>query len=162
MVSVISMVGVVVTVCLVVDALQPLTEMAADPVELGVFATTLISAFEKVAGTSGSLEGQVVHVVGATKVEDSVDWAQLCKLGATLVLVGPQVEPLAKMVKGESVIPRKKTGQGCVLVIRGLYSRGIVREGLGDNHPAVDPDLVIVYNTDLYMNYWRRTLAELV
>ena len=101
-----------------------------------------------------------IHVIGATKVEDMVDWSLLCQNGVSILLVGPQVEPLAKMV-GSPVVPRDMAGQGCVTVLRGLYSRALVRSVLGD-HPAAIPDIVITFNADIYMHYWRRTLAELL
>jgi hypothetical protein len=137
--------------------LQPLTEVAPDAEELAVFVSTLSAVLKKLAP-----QKPVVHLVGASRVEDMVDWTALCSDGATLVLTGPQVEPLAKMVKGRAVVPRNRTGQACVIVIRGLYSRGFVREALGGDHPAVEPHIVMLYNADVYMHYWRRTLAELI
>ena len=100
--------------------------------------------------------------MGATAVEDAVDWSPLCDDGLTLVLVGPQVEPLAKMVKGEEVVPRERPGQECVTVIRGLYSPGMVREVLGAQSAAASPDVVVSFNADVYMDYWRRTLGSLL
>ena len=151
-------VAVVVAACYAVESLQPLTEITPDADELAVFVATVRAALKKVSAP----QKPIVHIVGASKVEDMVDWAPLCALGATLLLTGPQVEPLAKMVKGQAEVPRNRTGQQCVTVIRGLYSRGFLREALGTDHPAVQPDFVILYNADIYMNYWRRTLAELV
>ena len=139
-------------------ALTPLTEIPPESKELSVFGKTLQEALTK-SGTEG---GAVVHIVGATSVEDAVDWAPLCKQGHSLVLVGPQVSPISVMVKGEAVVPRDKPGQECVTVVRGLYSRGVLREALGADHKAVEPDLAISYNADVYMDYWRRTLAELI
>lgn len=140
-------------------ALDPLTQIEPDAAELGVFPITLSAALAR----AGVLpDKSVIHVVGATSVEDSVDWSSFCQKGASVVLVGPQVAPIGKFVKGAAVLPREKLGQECVTVVRGLYSRGVLRAALGDQHEAVEPDMVIVFNADVYMDYWRRTLGELL
>lgn len=144
-----------------IAALDPLTQIAPDSEELAVFPATLRAALVRAGVPPRS--GLVVHIVGATRVEDAVDWSALCQDGLTLVLAGPQVEPLAKMVKGEAIVPREKgPEQACVLVVRGLYSVGVVREALGESHPAATPDLAIAFNADVYMDYWRRTLAGML
>ena len=144
----------------VVDALTPLTEIMPDTEELSVFPATLRAAVTK-AGVM-SLTGSVVHIMGATSVEDAVDWSALCADGLTLVLAGPQVHPLAKMVKGQEIVQRKKPGQECVTVVRGLYSVGVVRDALGARHAAANPDVIVAFNADVYKEYWRRTLADLL
>ena len=122
--------------------LQPLTEIKPDAQELAVFPSTLRAALKK-AAPDAPLQGTVIHVVGATLVEDLADWSPLCEDGATIVLVGPQVEPMQVMLKGREIVERDRSGQHCVTVIRGLYSRGFLRQALGNGHPATDPDAVI-------------------
>ena len=141
-------------------ALTPLTEIQASEEELNVFPLTMRAALSR-AGIK--LSGAIVHVMGASDVEDAVDWSILCRDGLTIVLVGPQVAPLAKMVRGEEVVARKRTGQECVQVIRSLYSVDVVKDALGtEGSAAADPDLVIAFNADVYQEYWRRTLASLM
>eukprot|EP01079_Euglenida_sp_SAG-EU17-18_P001476 gene1476-2797_t len=150
-------------------SLTPLTEVDAEAAELAVFPQTLqVTRHTPPTGRQAAAEklrlgpGPVVHVVGATKVEDSADWSALCSSGAAVVLVGPQVEPLAKMTRGEELVRRDRPGQGCVKVVRGLYSRQVVREALGAGQRGAEPDLIITFNADLYMDYWRRTLADIL
>ena len=138
--------------------LRPLTEIEPSSAELAVFPATLQGALAK---SAISVRDAVIHVIGSTAVEDSVDWSLLCLAGAHILLVGPQVSPLAKMV-GSPIVPRSRVTEECVTVVRGLYSVAFVRSALGSAHPAAAPDLVIAYNADIYMHYWRRTLAEML
>ena len=55
-------------------SLTPLTAIAPNREELSVFTSTLRAALARLGAPSGS-KGTVVHVVGATSVEDDVDWA---------------------------------------------------------------------------------------
>lgn len=140
--------------------LTPLTMIEPSSEELAVFSTTLLGALAKVRGPG--LEAPSIHVVGASRVEHLVDWSPICRDGARITLIGPQVEPLEKMV-GSPVVPRHGLpGQECVTVLRGLYSRQFVLSALGDRHPGAVPDMAIAFNADVYMHYWRRTLAELL
>ena len=139
-------------------ALTPLTEIAPDGEELRAFSTTLLNALQRARVVSVR---PVIHVVGATSVEDRVDWSALCASGATVLLVGPQVEPIGKMV-GSPLVPRLRQSESCVTAIRGLYSQALLVAALGAGHPSATPDLAVALNADIYMHYWRRTLAELL
>ena len=139
-------------------ALTPLTEIEPEDVELGAFAATLLSALKKAHVVSAT---PVIHVVGATSVEDRVDWSALCLTGAIVLLVGPQVEPIGTMT-GSPVVPRVRPRERCVTVVRGLYSQSLLVAALGAGHPSATPDLAVALNADIYMHYWRRTLAELL
>ena len=136
----------------------PLTEIDATSAELEAFAATLAGAIAKLQLPPLA----VVHLLGASAVEAAVDWTPVCEAGATLVLVGPQaVAP-----------PGGRAGtdrDSCVHTVVGLYSREAVRAGLegvaGVAELATElavPDAVVLHNSDLYMPYWRRTLAELL
>lgn len=129
------------------SALTPLTEIAPTNVELGAFAATVVGALTRLRSKTNGLEKQVrtVHVVGASSVEAAVDWTPVCESGVSVVLVGPQVE---------------SSGQdegGCVTTVKGLYSAAAVRSA-----QQPEPDAVFLLNSDLYMPYWARTLADLL
>eukprot|EP01051_Picozoa_sp_SAG22_P000730 SAG22_NODE_22_length_31438_cov_47.016529_14_plen_176_part_00 len=123
---------------------SPLTEIAPTAVELSAFADTAVGALAKLELPAAALP--VVHVLGASAVEDAVDWSLLCERGAKVHLVGPQ-----------AVVPRAadKGGSSCVAAVEGLYSKELVKD-------LPPPDVVLLHNADVYMPYWRRTLAELL
>ena len=90
--------------CCVTVALDPLTHFLPNEEELQVFPKTLLAALSKIASSSTSTHStqdtaspiansanRVVHIVGASDVEDAVDWSGMCQDGFTLVLVGPMV-----------------------------------------------------------------------
>ena len=124
-----------------VTALTPLTDVELTATEGEAFVATLQGALDKLAPAT-----RVVHILGASKVEDAVDWSPLCAStpAPTLVLVGPQVV--------------ERPVRDCVYTVKGLYSRDTVLRALG---PALaTPDAVMLHNADLYTCPWRRTLAE--
>ena len=131
-------------------SLTSLTEINATTVELEVFAATVAGALAKIGG----LETPVVHIVGASAVEAAVNWAPLCQSGASLVLFGPQALPPAPAAAGTG------GAADCVTTIQGLYSISAVQAVLGPR--AAQPDMIMLHNADVYMPYWRRTLAELL
>ena len=122
----------------------------------------------------------VVHLIGASKVEAAVDWQPVCGKaeadgGAKILLVGPQaVVPVVTEDNNSPPPPPQDRAvqhtdtDGCVKTVHGLYSRDLVRTALakgggGSSGGALaDPDVIILHNADLYMSYWRRTLAELL
>ena len=57
-----------------VMSLTPLTQIQPSPAELAVFPETLRQALLKL----GSPKNAVVHILGASSVEDAVDWSSLC------------------------------------------------------------------------------------
>ena len=87
--------------CCITVALDPLTHFLPNEEELQVFPKTLLAALSKIASSSTSTQdtatpvansaNRVVHIVGASDVEDAVDWSGMCQDGFTLVLVGPMV-----------------------------------------------------------------------
>jgi hypothetical protein len=90
---------------------------------------------------------RIVHLLGASEAEDLVDWSSLCAMAnpPSLVLIGPQVV-------------ERQTGS-CVHTLKGLYSHDKVHKAV----PALStPDLILIYNADLYSCPWRRTLVELL
>ena len=126
-------------------ALKPLTEIPPSHTELRAFPATVVGALAKLRGLVGVSSQPVVHVIGASSVEASVDWAPVCESGASVVLVGPQLESKAP------------TQGGCVTSVQGLYSVEAIRAA---RQP--EPDAVILFNSDMYMPYWSRTLADLL
>lgn len=111
----------------------------------------------------------VIHIVGASEVEQEIEWASLCDLGAAVVLVGPTVVPhrstKPKLNESHSYSDSKRKGENCVSAIKGLYSHAAVRRARIQGQLArheVKPDVFILHNADLYMCTWRRTLAELL
>jgi hypothetical protein len=132
-------------------SLTSLTEINATTVELEAFAATVAAALVKIGG----LETPVVHIVGASAVEAAVNWAPLCQTGASLVLLGPQALPPAPAAAGTS-----GGAADCVTTIQGLYSISAIQAVLGPR--AAQPDMIMLHNADVYMPYWRRTLAELL
>ena len=135
-----------------VSPTTPLTEIDPVDVELRAFAATVDGALAKLDIRSGT---PVVHVVGASSVEAAVDWSAVCAkhpAGAAFVLVGPQAVP-----------PSVEAADGCTVdVVKGMYSENLMLAELGPDHPAVLPDMIMLHNADIYMPYWRRTLAELL
>ena len=130
-------------------ALPPLTTIEATADERAAFRETLVGALKRVHGRKESYTS-VVHVVGASEVEASIDWTPLCNLGVNLLLVGPKIDP------------GSVTGTNCVSAVRALYSRAAV-ETSGKVPPTmIHPDLIIGFNLDIYMPYWRRTVADLL
>ena len=76
----------------VTAGLEPLTGIEPTPAELEVFVSTMRGALERTGPPrTGPPRGPVVHVIGATSVEDSVDWSPVCDDGGIVVLAGPQV-----------------------------------------------------------------------
>ena len=107
----------------------------------------------------------VVHLLGATDAaEGLVDWVQqaapeACD-GTTLVLVGPQLTVRGLDGDDENAAER---GGGCALRrVRGLYSDAVLRAGLKSMPRLWRPDLVVLFNADLYACPWRRTLLHLL
>ena len=142
-------------VCSPATSLQPMTSIEPTAVELDAFATTVVGAVQKLQlddWRAGASAAPVIHVLGASAVEAAVDWSPLCRAGASVVLVGPQA--IAVSEGGPDT--------DCVSVVKGLYSGALVRSTLGDGSAATTPDAVVLLNADLYMPYWRRTLAELL
>lgn len=43
-----------------------------------------------------------------------------------------------------------------------MFSRSLLVDQLGAADPSIEPDVVMLHNADVYMPYWRRTLAELL
>ena len=140
-------------------SLTPLTQIKATPVELSAFAATVVGLVEKlrVERELRYPAAPVVHIVGASDVEDAVDWAPVCALGATVVLVGPKIVP--------------REARACVTVVRGLYSRGLVARRKLSTTPGAagwpstagaEPDVVVLLNADVYTCPWRRTLVDLL
>lgn len=141
------------------SALTPLTDIKPTDAELDAFASTVVGALAKL-GRDVRSKTPVIHVVGASAVEEAVDWRPVCQAGASVVLVGPQV-----VEQREAGSPPRPE---CVAVVRGLYSRDLVKAALGGRDAGdagarlAKPDLLVLLNADLYMTYWRRTLAELL
>ena len=136
----------------------PLTEIAPVDVELQAFAATVDGALRKLELSTAA---PVVHIVGASGVEDAVDWSAVCAKhpGARLVLVGPQ----AVRENDLKVARYEETTDSCTVdVVSGMYSEALMLAELGSDHPATLPDMIMLHNADIYMPYWRRTLAELL
>ena len=134
-------------------SLTPLTQIKATPVELSAFAATVVGLVEKlrVERELRHPTAPVVHIVGASDVEDAVNWAPVCALGATVVLVGPKIVP--------------REARACVTVVRGLYSRALVAGKLSRAlgwAGGAEPDVVVLLNADVYTCPWRRTLVDLL
>lgn len=128
----------------------PLTQRMASPAELGGFANTLSGALARLGLSSTP---STIHVIGASDVEDAVDWSSFCEQGHRIVLVGPLVV--------RRVYPR----ESCVSAVAGMYSAGLIDDTIDPSEKSsglASPDLSILFNADLYMPYWRRTLAELL
>ena len=142
-------------------SLTPLTTIEPTEAELMVFGNTFHAAIDRF--DLPDQQASIVHVVGASAVEDTVNWRLLCDDGMRIVLVGPQVAPIGTMT-ASPIVPRDdRPGEECVTVVRALYSRAAMAAALGATHPElVTPDAIIVFNADVYMHYWRRTLAEIV
>lgn len=136
----------------------PLTEIAAEPVELAAFASTVSGAMSKL-NVSHLGRPAVIYIVGASRVERAVDWNVVCAQygGARIVLIGPQVGSTLGADEGA------QSSDGChITVVDGLFSRSLLLDELGASDPAIVPDVVMLHNADVYMPYWRRTLAELL
>lgn len=92
---------------------------------------------------------QIVHLIGASDVEASVDWLPLCqKYGLTFLLVGP------KLI--ESTVNKK--ADRCVHYLTDLYTKEALANSQLDPS-LLTPDLLVGLNVDIYMIYWRRTLG---
>jgi len=128
-------------------SLVPMTEIEPTSVELEAFSATLTGAMKKLK--LKRKEGVVVHVVGAS-IESKVSWAKFCEKGVTIVLIGP------RLITNASSIATNETSHSCVVTVEGLYSHDL----LGAEH--ANPSMVMLFNADVYMPYWRRTLAELL
>ena len=135
-----------------VATVTPPTEFLAKA-EGDSFVATLRGALDKLSPSwrrCRSVGCRVVHLLGASEAEDLVDWSSLCEMAnpPSLVLIGPQVV-------------ERQTGS-CVHSLKGLYSHDKVHK----RHKAVPalstPDLIPIYNADLYSCPWRRTLVELL
>lgn len=142
----------------------PLTQIAPEPVELAAFASTVSGAISRL-NVSSTHVGRplVVHVVGASSVERAVDWKSVCAEhgGARIVLIGPQIGNTLDADDGESA--STTASEDCqVTAVEGLFSKSLLIAELGAASPAISPDVVVLHNADVYMPYWRRTLAELL
>ena len=123
----------------------PLTDISATPEELAAFVQTVEGTIAKLKLKTKS----VVHILGASDVEANVKWQDLCvKFGISFVLVGP------KLQVGEHT--------SCTTYIPTLYNQKFLQQGLQQSPHLISPDLVLGFNLDIYMIYWRRTLAELL
>jgi hypothetical protein len=79
--------------------------------------------------------------------------------GARIVLIGPQVDN----TQGADDGVRNSGANDCyVAIVEGLFSRSLLVDQLGAADPSIEPDVVMLHNADVYMPYWRRTLAELL
>eukprot|EP01052_Picozoa_sp_SAG31_P031461 SAG31_NODE_3336_length_4391_cov_1.826887_2_plen_278_part_00 len=135
---------------------SPLTEIVPTTAELEAFAGTLSGGIEQLRRQGHQLAPRpVVHVVGASPVEASVDYGAACQeTSARLVLVGPTVPET-------SVSANTELAKGCIsATVRNLYSSESVSAALQDRADLSRPDMILLHNADLYMPYWRRTLAE--
>jgi hypothetical protein len=131
-----------------VATVTPPTEFDLAKAEGDSFVATLRAALDKLSPSWMTLpQRRVVHLLGASEAEDLVDWSSLCKMAnpPSLVFIGPQVV-------------ERQTGS-CVHTLKGLYSHDKVHKAV----PALStPDLILIYNADLHMCPWRRTLVELL
>jgi hypothetical protein len=144
------MIGVVATLQLMevgVATITAPTDLLAKA-EGDSFVATLRDALDKLSPSWTTLpQRRIVHLLGASEAEDLVDWSSLCAMAnpPSLVLIGPQVV-------------ERQTGS-CVHTLKGLYSHDKVHKAV----PALStPDLILIYNADLYSCPWRRTLVELL
>ena len=110
----------------------------------------------------------VVHLLGATDdAEGSLDWVrqaapEACD-GTVLVLVGPQLSVHSGNDDDEDMATGGISEGGCAKRrVRGLYSDAVLRTGLEKNPRLRRPDLILIFNADLYSCPWRRTLIHLV
>ena len=157
----------VLCLCHEAESLTPLTQIAPSSVELAAFVATLHAAVDAtIVGprSGGDERPNAVHIVGVNFVEQSIDWAPLCASGRfNFLLIGPMVDPVAKLQGSPVVQPLgAKRGHECVCVVRSLYSREAVTDALGATHPLALPDIVFVFNADIYMPVWRRSLLSMV
>jgi hypothetical protein len=126
----------------------PLTTIDATQTELDAFIATVEGGLLKINANKQI----VVHLVGASEVEASIDWSPLCeKYNIEFLLVGPKLP---------NVTSKKRESQ-CTHYHKSLYSRRSLAES-NLNKNLLIPDLVIGFNVDIYMIYWRRTLGELI
>lgn len=150
------------------ESLTPLTQIAPSEVELAAFVSTLHAAIDATLSGPRAADSQgrpiAVHIVGVNFVEQSIDWAPLCASGRfNLLLIGPMVDPVAKLQGSPVVQPLgARRSHECVCIVRSLYSREAVADALGDTHPLALPDIIFVFNADIYMPVWRRSLVAMV
>ena len=125
----------------------PLTTIAPTPIERSAFRATVEGGLQRL-----QTPVKVVHLIGASDVEASVDWLPLCqKYGVTFLLVGP------KLI--ESTVNNK--ADHCVHYLTNLYTKEALADSQLDSS-LLTPDLLVGLNVDIYMIYWRRTLGEML
>ena len=128
----------------------PLTQIKASPVELDAFSHTLIGALRR---HSLAKAETLVHIVGASEVEVQVDWTTVCKMGVRMLLVGPRVD-LDKLQNG---------APPCLAAVRDYYSLKTAQNSATAKEEFLQtPDILIGFNLDIYMPYWRRTVADML
>ena len=155
-------------------ALPPLTEVAPTAGELAAFPATLRAAVERLG-----LRGGCIHLVGASSVEAAAPWGAACGGGGAgdpcrcqLVLAGPEL-PAEGGAAGCVSSVNTRGGYSQAAVARTLEAMGGERRGppvprsvlthaAGPHAARGVPDAFVLFNADLYMPIWRRTLAELV
>ena len=122
-------------------------------IELQAFSKTVENALINL--NLQEKESIVIHILGASNVENEVNWNPLCeKYHASFVLIGPNLDSDLDLDLGD---------ESCVTRVKSLYGREALRLALGKTKPhLVSPDLIVGHNLDIYMIYWRRTLAELL
>jgi len=125
-------------------ALQSITNVTPSMPELQAFYATVQGVIDALtlAGTHyHTRRNPIIHVLGASAVEDSVEWHGLCvgRKGARLVLVGPDV------------VNRPTNGSSpCVSTVKGVYSRALLHKDL-QGHKHATPDAVVLLNADVYV-----------
>ena len=75
------------------------------------------------------------------------------------MLIGPQV---GSTLGADGEVHYRGADDCHVTVVEGLFSRLLLLDQLGAVDPAIQPDVAMLHNADVYMPYWRRTLAELL
>ena len=97
----------------------------------------------------------VVHVVGAANdVEGKTIWSDAERAtcdGTTVVLVGPQLSPSSNSTRGAD-------GPCAVRRVRGMWTPAVLEGARFLSERERRPDLLILFNADLYGCPWRRTL----
>lgn len=129
----------------------PLTKIQATQIELKVFPSTLLSAIQKLGQTA--LPINVIHVIGASDVEASIDWSPVCQKNIHIVLIGP---------KATALTSQNIATTNCTTVVVSKYSRSIVAQELATETHLHNPSLVIGFNVDIYMPYWKDTMVDIV
>ena len=126
----------------------PLTKIQATQIELKVFPSTLLSAIQKL-----TVPINVIHVIGASDVEASIDWSPVCQKNIHIVLIGP---------KATALTSQNIATTNCTTVVVSKYSRSIVAQELATETHLHNPSLVIGFNVDIYMPYWKDTMVDIV